>query len=201
MKNFILLVSILTINLAFSQKRFESKYGFSIEEPHNWQIANNEDILKNLDKYDLTDDAINELLKKNKGSVLLTSFYKYETNKHAGLIPTLKINMRETTTKDFATFKSVVGQISEGFTTVFPDFTYIQEPTEIEISGIKSVYFSGKYSMKLQNGAVIKIKSRTYSIPYGDYFFQVNFIDGQIKDDCTEEFDSLVKTIKIEARK
>src|SRR5690606_48163 len=91
MKKVLLLFVILTVNLAFSQKRFESaKYGFSIEEPHNWQIANNDEILKNLDKYDLTDEALDELLKKNKGSILLTSFYKYETNKHAGLIPTIK---------------------------------------------------------------------------------------------------------------
>jgi len=202
MKKLLLLLVLLTVNLAFSQKRFESKkYGFSIEEPYNWQIANNDDVLKNLDKYDLTDEALNELLKKNKGSILLTSFYKYETNKHAGLIPTIKINMRQNPAKEFSVFKSMISQSSKGFETVFPDFKYIQEPTEFEISGIKSVFFSGKYTMKAQNGAEIKIKSRTYAIPYGDYFFQVNFIDGQTKDDCTEEFDALVKTIKIETKK
>lgn len=202
MKKITLLIAMLTINVAFCQKRFENKqYGFSIEEPHNWQIANNDETLKNLDKYDLTDEAVQELLKKNKGSILLTSFYKYEAHKHAGLIPTIKINMRENPIREFAAFKSMVGQSSKGFVTVFPDFTYIQEPTEIEISGIKSVFFSGKYTMKAQNGTEMKIKSRTCAIPYGNYFFQVNFIDGQTKDDCTAEFDALVKTIKIEPRK
>ena len=201
MKKSILFFLLLTMNVAFSQKRFEGKHGFSMEEPHHWQIANNDELLANLNKYDLDDDALKALLKENKGSILLTSFYKYETNKHAGLIPTIKINMRQNPAKEFSTFKSMISQSSKGFETVFPDFTYIQEPVEVEISGIRSVFFSGKYTMKTQNGTELKIKSRTYAIPYGDYFFQVNFIDGQTTDDCTEEFDALVKTIKVTPKK
>lgn len=202
MKKSIVLLLLLTASIAFSQKRFESKnYGFSMDEPKDWQVANNEELLNNLDRYDLTTEAFHELLKKNKGSILLTSFYKYDMNKHAGLIPTIKINMRQNPAGEFSVFKSMISQSSKGFETVFPDFKYLQEPTEVEISGIKSVFFSGKYTMKMQNGTLMKIKSRTYAIPYGDYFFQVNFIDGQVKDDCTAEFDALVKSIKIKPKK
>ena len=51
--------------------------------------------------------------------------------------------------------------------------------------------------MKSQNGNELKVRSRTYAIPYKNYFFQVNFTDGQIGEDCNKEFEELVKTIKI----
>ena len=91
----------------------------------------------------------------------------------------------------------MISQSSKGFKTVFPDFAYIDPPTEITISEIKSVYFIGSYSMKSQNGDSINIRSRTYAIPYKNYLFQVNFIDGPTNEDCSKEFDNLIKTIKI----
>jgi hypothetical protein len=203
MKKFILfLIVILAFNPVYSQKRFENKtYGFSIEEPHDWQIGSNEDILKNLDQYDIPDEKLAEILKKNKGSILLTSFYKYKIHEHPGLIPTIKINVHSNPAKTFEDFKSMIGKSSERFTKVFTDFTYLQAPVEIEVAGIRSVYFTGKYSMKTQNGKSILIKSRTYAIPRGDYFFQLNFIDGLVDNDCTAEFDALVKTIRINVKK
>ena len=94
-----------------------------------------------------------------------------------------------------------MAQSANGFKKYFEDFEFINEITEIEISGIKCVYFIGKFTMKTQNGQEMKVRSRTYAIPYKNYFFQLNFTDGQIGEDCTKEFDELVKTIKIGVKK
>ena len=51
--------------------------------------------------------------------------------------------------------------------------------------------------MKTKNGQEMKVRSRTYAIPYKNYFFQLNLTDGQFGEDCTKEFDELIKTIKI----
>ena len=55
--------------------------------------------------------------------------------------------------------------------------------------------------MKSQSGQELKVRSRTYAIPYRNHFFQVNFTDGQSGEDCKKEFDELVKTIKIGVEK
>ena len=55
--------------------------------------------------------------------------------------------------------------------------------------------------MKTQNGQEMKVRSRTYAIPYKNYFFQLNFTDGQTCEDYNEEFDELVKTIQIGEKK
>jgi hypothetical protein len=204
MRKIILLVFIVTnsINLVYRQKKFVNKeYEFEIQEPENWIEASNKVLLKNLEKFEVNEENLNKLIADNKGSVLLTSFYKYDPKTHAGIIPTIQINVRSKGKSNFEQFKSAMAQSANGFKKYFEDFEFIQEITEIEISGIKCVYFIGKFTMKTQNGQVMKVRSRTYAIPYKNYFFQLNFTDGQIGEDCTEEFDNIVKTINIGEKK
>ena len=194
---FLLILVISQISI-FGQKTFVNKaYDFQIQEPEKWIETNNSELLKNLEKFEVDEENLSKLISNNKGSLLLTSFYKYNTKTHAGLIPTIQINIRLKGESNFEQFKSMITESSKNFKKYFEDFTYIIEPNEIEISGIKSVYFVGKFTMKTQNGQEMKVRSRTYAIPYKNYFFQLNFTDGQTGEDCNEEFDKLVKTIKI----
>jgi len=200
MNKIILLVFIIThsLNLVYGQKNFENnEYGFKIQEPNNWIEASNKVLLKNLEKFELTEENLSKLISENKGSIILTSFYKYDPKTHAGIIPTIQINVRLKGNSNFEQFKNAIAESAKGFKKYFQDFEFIDEITEIEISGIKCVYFIGKFTMKTENGQEMKVRSRTYAIPYKNYFFQLNLTDGQSGEDCTKEFDELIKTIKI----
>ena len=200
----VLLVFIITntVNLVYSQKKFVNKeYEFEIQEPKNWIEAGNKVLLKNLENFEVNEENLNKLIANNKGSILLTSFYKYDPKTHAGIIPTIQINVRSKGKIDFEEFKSGMAQSANGFKKIFKDFEFINEITEIKISGLQCVYFIGKFTMNAQNGQEMKVRSRTYAIPYKDYFFQINFTDGQSGEDCTKEFDELVRTIKIGRKK
>lgn len=198
-KSIILLFIIISfLNLTYAQKNFQNKeYGFQMQEPNNWIEAGNKQLLKNLEKFEVTEENLMKLISENKGSILLTSFYKYDPKTHAGIIPTIQINVRMRGRGDFNQFKNSMLESTKNFKKYFNDFEFIKNPIEIEISGIKSIFFVGKFTMKTQDGQELKVRSRTYAIPYKNYFFQVNFTDGQIGEDCTNEFDKLVKTIKI----
>lgn len=198
MKKILLLFFILSLNVTHGQNKFENKqYGFSMLEPTNWIETTNKELLENLKKIEMNKDNLSQLITNNKGSLLLTSFYKYDPRSHAGIIPTIQVNVRNNKTANFEQFKNSVIQGSKGLKSYFSDFGFIKEPTEISISGIKSMYFITKFSMKSKRGEDMKVRSRTYAIPYKDYFFQVNFTDAQNGEDCTEEFDILAKSIKI----
>jgi len=194
----LILIATISINFAYSQKNFTSKeYEFEIKKPENWIEANNKVLLKNLEKFEINEENLNKLISDNKGSLLLNSFYKYDPKTHAGLIPTIQINVRAKGVGNFEQFKNGILQSANSFKNYFPDFEFIKNVTEIEIDGVKCIYFIGKFTMKTQNGEEMKVRSRTYAIPYKNYFFQLNFTDGQVSEDCTEEFDELIKTIKI----
>jgi len=38
---------------------------------------------------------------------------------------------------------------------------------------------------------------KVIAIPNKNYFYQLNFTDGQTGEDCNEEFDALIQTIKV----
>ncbi len=194
---FILTFTLIT-NLLFSQEKFyNTHYGFSIDKPTNWIEADNKELLNNLDKFEITEENLTKFINDHKGSVLLASFYKYNPKTHAGLIPTIQVNVRVNGSKNFDEFKGVMIQSANSFKNYFEDFDFEITPTVIDVYGIKTIYFVGKFTMQMQNGGLIKVRSRTYAIPYDSYFFQLNFTDGQDTEDNSELFDTLIKTIKI----
>ncbi|WP_029036692.1 hypothetical protein [Salinimicrobium xinjiangense] len=183
---------------AIGQATFESRqYGFAMAQPENWVQTDNRELLQNLGKFDLKEAELQKLISDHNGSLLLTSFYKYNPESHAGLIPTIQLNVRANATRNFAEFTNLITQSANSFKQYFSDFTFDTAPKVVEVGGVKSVYFVGKFTMQTPAGESIKVRSRTYAIPYGSYFFQLNFTDGQVTEDSSELFDALAKTIRI----
>lgn len=200
MKGFLFgLILIIGISIdASAQKAFKDDvYGFSMLEPKDWLVADNNLRLANLNKVELSNETRTKLINESKGQLLLTSYYKYDQKKHAGLIPTIQVNVRNNPTKTFEQFSAAMMQSANGFKNYFADFKFLKEPEVIEINGVKVVYFTGTYTLGTAASGPMKVRSRTYTIPNGAYFFQLNFTDEQGKEDDTQLFDALVKSIKI----
>ena len=138
-----------------------------------------------------------KLINDGKGQLLLTSYYKYDQKKHAGLIPTIQVNVRNNPTKTFEQFSAAMIQSTNDFKNYFSDFAFLKEPEIIEINGFKAVYFIGTYTLTNTASGPMKVRSRTYALPNGAYFFQLNFTDEQGKEDDTQLFNELVKSIII----
>ena len=166
-------------------------------QPENWMQADNRELLQNLSKFDMNDEELKQFIASHNGSLLLTSFYKYNPQTHAGLIPTIQVNVRNNGTRNFSEFTNLITQSANSFKQYFPDFKFETTPTVVDVGGVKSIYFVVKFSMQTQNGESLKLRSRTYAIPYGSYFFQLNFTDGQVTEDNSKLFDALARTVRI----
>lgn len=191
------LVALLT-TITSAQTKFESKaHGFSMDEPEGWIVANNQDIIENLEKLDLDDAKVLKILEDRKGSLHLVSFYKYDPQTHAGLIPAIQINLREKRNKDWATFRANLVKSAKEMGKLLDEYEFIEEPVDVKIDGIKCIYFRTKFTMKTDSGQQYRVRNRMYIIPKKDYYFQINFTDGLLNEDCAAEFDKLVKSIDI----
>lgn len=180
------------------QTTFENiHYGFAMAQPENWMQAGNQELLRNIEKLKLNEEELKKLISDHNGSLLLTSFYKYNPQTHAGLIPTIQVNVRANATRNFSEFTNLITQSANSFKQYFSDFTFDTSPKVVEIGGVKSVYFVGKFTMQTQAGESIKVRSRTYAIPNGSFFFQLNFTDGQVLEDNSQLFDALAKSVRI----
>jgi hypothetical protein len=197
----IIITFFYSINV-IAQKVFkDERYGFSMDEPKDWYVGDKKVLTQNLDKYELNEADLAKLIKDNKGSLLLSTFYKYDPKEFAGIIPTIQINVRQNPTQNFEQFNASISKSAESFKAIFPDFTLTVQPQVKEVNGIKSNYFVGNYTLVAKQGGAKKINVRCLAIPSASYFFQLTFID-ELGDKANAElFDQLVNSIKITRNK
>lgn len=192
-----LLFVIGTAVAGICQEVSSTKFAFSMRQPKGWFQIKKDGLSKNLEKFDFTQAELDRMLKDQNTSVLVAAFTKYDPKTTPGVIPTIQIAVRPNTTKDFRTFKAALIRSIENLRKQFDEFELIGEPAEVEIGGIRSLLMHASFVMKAADGRVFKVRSRTYSIPRTGSFFQLNFTDSPEVEDCTAEFDALIKTVKI----
>jgi hypothetical protein len=184
--------------LGFSQETFSDKrFGFSMQTPKGWIAMTKSDQKENLGRMEVSDEALEQILRSGKGATFLGGFYKYDPQTTPGLIPSIQIEARTKGPMDFAAFKTQLVKSTASLKTVFPDIVF-ENVQEVEISGIHSLLLVGKFTMKTADDQVLRARSRIYAIPLKNYFLQATFNDGQdAAGDCSAEFSELTKTIRI----
>jgi hypothetical protein len=197
MKNIKLLLILLIVNTCLGQNTFKNEnLGFNIEQPENWIIAKNGESIENIKKQiKLDTETLNKLLEQNNGTIQVVTFYKYPIETTAGIIPTIKINLRKNTSKSFDEFKKEIEESFSGIKKVFPDFKYLSNPIKTQISGLDCVKAVCTYTLKAKNGKQ-KVKISVYAVPVKNQFYQITFMDSE-KEDNTALYNELAKTIKI----
>lgn len=198
MKKIILLLLLLITTICVGQNTFKNeKLGFTIEQPKDWIVAKNNDILDNIKKnIKLDAETLNKLIEQNKGSIPVVTFYKYPIETTAGIIPTIKVNLRKNTAKSFDTFTKGIEESFSGIKKVFPDFTYLTTPTKTQLSELDCVKAVCTYTLKAKNGEE-KVTITVYAVPVKNEFYQITFMDSE-KEDNTELYDKIAKTIVID---
>lgn len=200
-KRLLYLCILFTCTLLTAQEQFENKtFGFWMDMPAGWIEGSNEELALNLEKLEIDDYKLSKIIRDHKGSVLLLSLYKYDPETHTGLIPAIQINVRERNNEDFEEFKDDITASAKRFDKLYENFNFIDEPENVKISRIKSIYFATKFTMHTDNGQTHRVRSRIYVIPYKHYYFQVNMTDNLMGEDCGKEFSGLIKSVKIKRK-
>ena len=197
MKKIILICAILSVFQAISQEKLEvQRFGFSIHAPKGWIEMKDEDILKNLNKFDLTDDQLEELLKSNHGSISLVTYSKYDPKKYAGIIPTIKIRAQQNPNSSIENFLKSIENSTEDAMKTLENFKFSEKPVAVKISNKNAVKFAVQFTMK-SGAKEYEIVSHSYYILIKDYFISLNFIEQVGKEDNSKLFDELFQSIQI----
>lgn len=189
-----------SVTMSFGQEIWENKQlGFSIQKPKNWFVSENKKLIDILKTPNLTDRHINTIVEMHKGN-LMVRFQKYSPQNETNITPSIQITVRPNPADDFQVLKKRIIADAEEIKRKVDDFKFIEEIREVEISGIKSIYYVVEIKKKAKDGTKLTTRAQMLRIPYKNYFFQVNFIDEsdeQTDEDCTKIFEEVVKTIKI----
>lgn len=191
------LIFLLIVFNSYCQEKLDIKrIGFSIDIPKNWTTIPNDEILKNLNNFEFTDEQMDHLFKTNNSTVNLATFVKYDPKTHAGIIPTIKIRTRESKVTNLQDFLKQIQNSNEELKKTLDDFKFIDNPTLVELSRKKVVKFSVQFHLK-KDGHIFTICSRSYYIPKNGYYISLNFIEEIGKEDNSLLFENLIKTISL----
>ena len=181
----------------YAQDRLEiKKLGFSMEIPNNWISVNNDEILKNLDNYDLSDKQLEELLKSNNSSFNISTYTKYDSKKYNGIIPTIKIRTILNNSSNSAEFLKFVQNSNESAKKALTNFRFIESPAIAQISNNDVVKFSVQFTL-INQGKQYEIKSNSYYILRKGYYISLNFIEEIGKEDNSFLFEKLINSIEL----
>ncbi len=195
MKKILILCTFMCFNQVISQEKFEiKKIGFSMNSPNGWHVMKDEETLKNLEQYDLTDEQLDVLLKTNTKQ--LVTYTKYDPKKVAGIIPTIKVRTMETRSKTIESFAKEVQLSTEDALKIFEDFMFTQQPIVVNVSGKKAIKFDVQFTMK-NNGKEYEIVSHSFYILFKGYFISLNFIEQVGNDENSKLFDEIFQSVQI----
>jgi len=194
-----LFAASVVVSVQAQQKTFASgEFGFTMLEPTGWVLAEKRVLDESLRQMDLSDATLEKLLKDD--DVLLFAYTKYVPNSKPGLNPKIEARVVSNRLNRSLSFEEFRPAIVRAFQTLKSDlqaYTYVQEPTPIDLTGATGVYQISKFKMRTKERTEYYVRSRTYAIPYKTYFFQISFVDEVGGEDCSAVFDELVRSIKI----
>jgi hypothetical protein len=188
---------LVVASVAFGQEVIKSPLGFSIRRPNSWKVASEESLDAGKKDLNFSDADIEQLLKSKNNSILVMALQKYASDEKVGVIPTIQVRMRPNPTSDFPVFMAAFIRSVDPSRSPFENYSFTEKPREISISGMRAVQVNSTYTLRDRDGNAASVRVRTYAIPFGKQYFQTTFLDNPMEEDCSTEFDALVKSIHI----
>jgi hypothetical protein len=165
----------------------------SMAAPEHWVNLSDQVLYDNLSRFQLRPAQYDSLLNSYKGALKIYMYTKYKSTEHAGLIPTIVVSMYQQAPRTFAEFYEWRKKDLEKKKTLFLNFKYIDPISSVIVGGKQTLYYSNTYDL-ITNNDTLHVRNRTYLVPDGKVFYQMNFADGE-GEDCSSVFDALVKTV------
>lgn len=194
---FLFCISVCFIGCTRAVRPDKDTVAFTMQEPKGWIRVDTEGLQANLGKFEFSEQAIEKIQKDQNVDVVLAAYYKYDPKTKEGIIPTIQIVSRPNRTRDFQSFKAGLLSSIDQLKRTFDQYELIEQPTEVEIGGIRSVFVHATFVLRNEEDREFRVRSRTYAAPRGSRFIQLNFTDHPEDEDCSAEFDALLKTIKV----
>ncbi len=112
-------------------------------------LATDELLESNLKKFKFNDEQLIKILNSNKGLLTLCTYYKYKISTVSGVIPTVKITVRNNPTTTLSNFKQLMIASTNRVKTVVQNFEFIDCFKDVKIDSYASLYYSCRYTFSL----------------------------------------------------
>lgn len=186
---------------AFAQvsgpERFENATaGIALQRPANWQTASLQTVQENREGIELSDKELQAALVKSATAPLFV-FMKYP-EPHAGLNPSIQVTLRPLGPMAGSSPTALMKIAVDTMRKAIPDFPFVTEITDTQISGLAAAHMRAKYTMRTRDGSEFKVLGRLWVVPRGTFMFVIGMSGPQEGPDMSEsEFADTLASINI----
>ncbi|MDB4074756.1 hypothetical protein N9529_00140 [Crocinitomicaceae bacterium] len=189
---------LFSCSLEVKDEDFEGEGSFHISKPEGWFDESGSVVKANDNMLKLSDKQLQNLTDKYTGMALVCVYTKYNSKKYDGMLPTVEVNVAANPYKNFESFKVGIERSAIEIKKTLKNYVYIQEPVEVKVDGVQSVYFLSIFDLKIDSVTTHSIKSWTYNIPKGDRFYQINFSDINGEFEPSDSlFEAILRSVKV----
>ncbi len=171
--------------------------GLRVTKPAEWTYMTATQNMDNIKAMKLSDEEFQAAMQKY-ATAPLVAMAKYP-EPFEDLNPSFKVNIKPYGGLKGKSPREMIKLVVPQFQRAFKDFSLVQPPTEVEVSGIKSAYARMTYTMEIPDGRTFPTTSELWIVPRGDYFFMIGA--GTRQDEKTgtrDEIQAILKTVRIE---
>lgn len=180
--------------LADSNEYINPTIGFHISKPVSWQFSS---VQTNLSTNRLNNAALSQAIIKYSSAPLVV-MTKY-AEPYPDINPSLKINIKPLGQLAGRDAKDIAGLTLPSLQRIFKDFSIIQPPSDIMLSGMKGAYTRATYSIEGPGIKSFPVSYELWIIPHGNYFLMI--AAGTRTDEKTgsrQDIQKILKTMIIE---
>jgi hypothetical protein len=170
--------------------------GIQVKRPADWHFVTAEQHRENLKAIKLSDEEFRAAMQKYSTTPLV-AMMKFE-EPFDDVNPSFKVQIKPYGELKGKSPAELIGLFVPQFEKIFKDFSLVQPPMDVMVSGIKSGYMRMNYSLEIPDGRSFPTSSELWVVPHGEYFFLIGA--GTRQDEKTgsrEEIQRILKTVKI----
>jgi hypothetical protein len=201
MKKFLILFLFVLGSNAFAQERYAiNAFGFSVVPPEGWFVTELGGARENLDKFDLSDEQRNAILKDYAAISGFAAFYKYDPKKYAGIIPTVNVVIKPIKNLSYEGFKKLLDS-AEGQYGKFLENYKTVSIKPLTLPGGKAWEMQSTYEFKNPAGEKVFLKSTATFFYCGTYYVNLNYIEEVGKEDNATVYNAMLQTVTVAVKK
>ena len=179
-------------------QRFENATaGIALIRPAGWQTASLQTVQENRERVQLSDAELQAAMQKAATAPLFVFLKHPEPN--PDLNPSIQITLRPLGTLAGQPPTDIMKLAVSALQKALPDFTFVTEITDAQISGLAGAHMRAKYTVMNRDGASFKVLTRMWLVPRGSYMFMIGMSGPQEGPDVSEaEFSAALASITIQ---
>lgn len=162
-----------------------------------WHLLGQQALIKNLARYEFTEDELRRILSTHSGSRTVASFVRDDPRITSGIIPTINIIANPSRDTSEAAIRAASHAVIDMLRHTTHDVEVVEDITELTVSDMKAYRFMIEFGLTMPDGTTARISNQTYVLPRDGVLLQISMSEA-IPTEMSDAFAAFINAVEID---